>query len=723
MNDIDLKSLLKYIDSTDYDTWCRVGMALKHEGYPFTVWDEWSKSAGNYDGTERLMKKWNSFQENTGNPVTGATIVELAKKGGWNPSNAEYVSSYRPVTSYQRAEPPTRKRQQNITPFIDPTAIKADPFEEPTAEEWNYRAAIDNINFLSILFKDTDNIVICGAGGKNKNGKPTPGQGKTFNAGELKQKIAEYKTKHINSTDDEIMEILKRCCVTGTTEFYTEGGVWGTINPTDGKGRKNENIVSFQYAMIECDELTPGEQIAWYKALNLPIVTLSFSGGKSVHAIVHIDARNAEEYRERVSYMYEVCKANGLTMDEQNKNPSRMTRYPGFKRGDHKQFLIATSADSPIYEKLNCPHSYGEWKRWVERQIYLKNSNLPPIVNLDDIWDNPPPLAPELIQGVLRQCETMMIQSHSKAGKSFAMIELALAVANGAKWMGHFPCNTAKALYVNLELQPSSCFNRFMRVAEKMGLSKEQVKNVKVWNLRGNHPTIEKIRDGLPILLNGENVGLVILDPIYILEDGDENSVETIMKMMEEIANICKSTGASVVFSHHYSKGDKGSWNAMDRGSGSGAFARSVDALIDMLPLDTSECEELPSNAMGYEVTGVLRDFPSFGKINIIFDCPIHYEDTKGILDNAPGRGTWRAKQGQGRATQKGNAEGRRERLIQKVSMECEHGTPWTLNQLAEFFGVDKRTIQRDIATINESSSGIELDIKPNGQVTIIKTA
>lgn len=35
---------LKYIDaaSTSYEEWVQVGMALKTEGYDWTVWDSWS---------------------------------------------------------------------------------------------------------------------------------------------------------------------------------------------------------------------------------------------------------------------------------------------------------------------------------------------------------------------------------------------------------------------------------------------------------------------------------------------------------------------------------------------------------------------------------------------------------------------------------------------------------------------------------------------------------
>ena len=38
------------------------------------------------------------------------------------------------------------------------------------------------------------------------------------------------------------------------------------------------------------------------------------------------------EYRKRVDYLYNICKKNGLDVDTQNRNPSRLSRMPGVIR-------------------------------------------------------------------------------------------------------------------------------------------------------------------------------------------------------------------------------------------------------------------------------------------------------------------------------------------------------------------------------------------------------
>ena len=60
-----------------------------------------------------------------------------------------------------------------------------------------------------------------------------------------------------------------------------------------------------------------GEQNALIRELELPVAALVYSGGRSLHAIVRIDAASYEEYRTRVDYLYSVCEKNGMKVDKQ----------------------------------------------------------------------------------------------------------------------------------------------------------------------------------------------------------------------------------------------------------------------------------------------------------------------------------------------------------------------------------------------------------------------
>ena len=86
MKNLDLTLPLAALDPSglSYEEWWEVGMALQHEGYSVAVWDEWSRrDAPRYHPGE-CEKKWETFRGNAA-PVTGGTLVQLAKEHGWLP--------------------------------------------------------------------------------------------------------------------------------------------------------------------------------------------------------------------------------------------------------------------------------------------------------------------------------------------------------------------------------------------------------------------------------------------------------------------------------------------------------------------------------------------------------------------------------------------------------------------------------------------------------------
>ena len=141
------------------------------------------------------------------------------------------------------------------------------------------------------------------------------------------------------------------------------------------------------------------------------------------------------EYRKRVDYLYNICKKNGLDVDTQNRNPSRLSRMPGVIRNGHKQFLVDTNIGK---------ESWDEWYEWIESI----NDDLPEPESLVECWNNLPQLAPPLIEGILRQGHKMLVAGPSKAGKSFTLIELCIAIAEGKKsiWslIDHHACTGSR---------------------------------------------------------------------------------------------------------------------------------------------------------------------------------------------------------------------------------------------------------------------------------------
>lgn len=663
----DLVPLLSYIDPDEsYETWIQVGMALKHEGYSLTIWEDWSRKGNKFHDGE-CSRKWDSFGEETDTIVTGATITNLAKSGGWKNEDS-------PIAMNARLP-------DDLT-ILDPEYIEPEQLKVPTDTAWTNKARAEElINYVKALFDDDEIVSYTTKSFKDKDGKFKPiEEGLHIYAGDMIKRLKQYGridlaigSQTISSDEDD---------------SPLSGGAWIRFNPMNGNGAKNSDVTSYRYTLIESDKMSVSKQIAMIRALELPVAALVYSGGKSVHAIVHVDADTFKEYQQRVQFIYEICEKNGFKVDTQNKNPSRLSRMPGEYRGDKKQFLIAT----------NIGHgSYKEWLEYVEEAA----DDLPPFTDLEEVFSNPPELAPDLIHGVLRQGHKMLFVGPSKAGKSFALIELAIAIAEGGTWLD-FQCSQGKVLYINLEIDSASCIHRFIDVYNALGMPPENLQNIEIWNLRGAAIPMDKLAP--KIIRRAKKYGFkaIIIDPIYKVIMGDENAAGDMAKFCNQFDLLCRDLGCSTIYCHHHSKGPQGQKKAMDRASGSGVFARDPDAVIDVTPLSV---KEETGQLSAFKVSGILREFPPFKEFCIVYHYPIHTVDHSGFLDMAAVEGSLEDLQERGRDSSRKVREAgknsRREQIVLLIEGALSSGNQITQKQLAERFNCSIRTIRNDLTEIN----------------------
>lgn len=663
----DLVPLLSYIDPDEsYETWIQVGMALKHEGYSLTIWEDWSRKGNKFHDGE-CSRKWDSFGEETDTIVTGATITNLAKSGRWKNEDS-------PIAMNARLP-------DDLT-ILDPEYIEPEQLKVPTDTAWTNKARAEElINYVKALFDDDEIVSYTTKSFKDKDGKFKPiEEGLHIYAGDMVKRLKQYGridlaigSQTISSDEDD---------------SPLSGGAWIRFNPMNGNGAKNSDVTSYRYTLIESDKMSVSKQIAMIRALELPVAALVYSGGKSVHAIVHVDADTFKEYQQRVQFIYEICEKNGFKVDTQNKNPSRLSRMPGEYRGDKKQFLIAT----------NIGHgSYKEWLEYVEEAA----DDLPPFTDLEEVFSNPPELAPELIHGVLRQGHKMLFVGPSKAGKSFALIELAIAIAEGGTWLD-FQCSQGKVLYINLEIDSASCIHRFIDVYNALGMPPENLQNIEIWNLRGAATPMDKLAP--KIIRRAKEYGFkaIIIDPIYKVIMGDENAAGDMAKFCNQFDLLCRDLGCSTIYCHHHSKGPQGQKKAMDRASGSGVFARDPDAVIDVTPLSV---KEETGQLSAFKVSGILREFPPFKEFCIVYHYPIHTMDHSGFLDMAAVEGSLEDLQERGRDSSRKVREAgknsRREQIVLLIEGALSSGNQITQKQLAERFNCSIRTIRNDLTEIN----------------------
>lgn len=656
--------MLDYIDPSfcTYQEWVQVGMALKIEGYDVSDWDAWSRRDGGRYHAGECVHKWRTFT-GTDSPVTGATIVDMAKKGGWR-------SQTDGGHAYDWDDMIIAKDEQVI---IDQRWIEGRELQEP-GDDWD--PVKDLTTYLTTLFDSTDYVGYVTSSWE-KDGKFLPSKGNfKRTAGEL--------IEELTVCDGDIGAVLG--------DYNPKVGAWIRFNALDGKGVRNENVTDYKYALVESDNMEPEKQNEIIRQLELPVDCLVYSGGKSVHAIVHIDAANYDEYRKRVDYLYHVCRKNGLDIDQQNRNPSRLSRMPGVLRNGKKQYLIDTNIGK---------ESFVEWRDWVE----AVNDDLPDPESLRDVWNHMPPLSPALIDGVLRQGHKMMIAGPSKAGKSYALIELVAAIAEGRKWL-QWDCTQGKVLYVNLELDRASCLHRFKDVYDALGWPAQSISNIDIWNLRGKSLPMDKLAPKLIRRAAKKNYMAIIIDPIYKIITGDENSADQMAHFCNQFDKVCTELNCAVIYCHHHSKGAQGGKRSMDRASGSGVFARDADALLDMIQLETDQVG-LPGTA--WRIEGTLREFKAFEPLNLWFEYPVHKIDDTGFLAGlTPSieKDPWKKSQ----ETRQKRKESKKQQLESAYNACLINGSV-TVADMANYMDTTERTIRRYLKEVDE----FELS---NGKIT-----
>ena len=395
----------------DFKTWLEVGMALHASGESCATWENWSRRSSKFKDGE-CQKRWATFGNYTGSPITFASVAKLAIEDGYKPSKGFGFDD--PIGRYEKPE--TAHKAQN-------TELK---------------------EYLSALFKSGD-IVNFVVDSFEKDGKWLPiGKG-------------------VNKSFDELI----KACDTYTDIGYVLGdwndsaGAWARVNPMSGNGCKNSDVVEFRHCLIESDSLPKPEQLRKIREFNLPCSAIVDSGGKSVHAIVRIDAGSDEKlYRERVSELHAFLEKHGFPVDKACKNASRLSRIAAVTRNGKRQSLLAVNIGAK---------SYGEWQKKISLPQYeIQRGKDIRATDPEDMSDN------LLGNRLLTKNGSWLIVAQSGIGKSVLAMQMALNFCVGKALFGLPACKRMKILFIQAENNSIDLSRPFHSVINKANFSIEE---------------------------------------------------------------------------------------------------------------------------------------------------------------------------------------------------------------------------------------------------------
>ncbi len=275
--------MLNHIDPSQlqYEEWLYAGMALKDAGLSPDQWDAWSRRDPARYREGDCHQKWQSFH-GSAQPITVASLAKMAMAQGWKPPREEGRS-----LGWNEDVCVSGKDLR----IIDADWLQDSEIPDP-GPSWN--PVKDLMSYLSTLFQSDEKV--------------------SYNVESwLNEAKGKYLPKGMGAYDrtaGQLIEQLGKCGgnvgrVIGDAD--PKAGAWIRFNPMNGTGVRDDNVTSHRYALVESDEIPMPKQYAIIRELELPCAAIVHSGGKSIHAIVKIDADTIEEYRKRVDFLWDVC--------------------------------------------------------------------------------------------------------------------------------------------------------------------------------------------------------------------------------------------------------------------------------------------------------------------------------------------------------------------------------------------------------------------------------
>jgi hypothetical protein len=155
-----------------------------------------------------------------------------------------------------------------------------------------------------------------------------------------------------------------------------DDGVWFLPQPVDGEfhpnprldgklsRRSEESVTAWRYAVLESDEADADDWLRCLVQVPLRIACICESGGRSIHALVRVDAASKADWDSRIGAIKSILITLGA--DRGALSAVRLSRLPQAERGERVQRLLYLNAQPDGVPILNQPTQgvlYG--RKWT----------------------------------------------------------------------------------------------------------------------------------------------------------------------------------------------------------------------------------------------------------------------------------------------------------------------------------------------------------------------
>jgi AAA domain len=156
------------------------------------------------------------------------------------------------------------------------------------------------------------------------------------------------------------------------------------------------------------------------------------------------------------------------------------------------------------------------------------------------------------VLGILSTDDYGVLAGPKGVGKTFALIDLAVAVALGERWFGRFETVRSRVLLLTSADSRARLWRRADAVANALGHDPSDLEG---WLFI--HPLSFSVVSDLPTLeaeLAALDPGLVLLDPAYRYMNGVRAQLFDMGAVLTPLQEACREAGAPLLIGHHYNR-------------------------------------------------------------------------------------------------------------------------------------------------------------------------
>ena len=272
--------------------------------------------------------------------------------------------------------------------------------------------------------------------------------------------------------------------------------------------------------------------------------------------------------------------------------------------------------DSPMDEPEVIRTHDSIWKTHNRKQqAHLSNANQAGIskqftlIPASDLLATPPPPREWLLTEFLPKKIVASIIAAGGTGKSFLAMHIAVALAAGSSLFSKYIATApSKAVFISGEDDRIELQRRLHSVTQGMppNLVKSISSNIQFIDLADSFelftykpPSGEVSMTTVPVdLVNaikqklGDEVGLVIVDPVSRFRGGEENSAGDTTRFVQALQYIRDQLNTTVLTLHHVNKGAKSSGVGQNNARGSSAFIDGVRLVYELNAFSEDEVKK-----------------------------------------------------------------------------------------------------------------------------------